>query len=166
MTPDMISLQDIHQAATVARRAEGELKSLVVAAMAQHQADVTAIAGAAGISRSTCYRWQAEAEAEHSEVPGDVRGETLDHALRALHGAGAGPAYMIAAGLRTGDLTAKARRVLHLAGQLSTPLPERERGEIAAGVILAHKILSIPPGAAESARLDTTHHPTTRGGTP
>jgi len=164
----MISLQDINQAAAAAQRAEGELKSLVVAAMSQTGADVTAIAGAAGISRSTCYRWQAEAEAEHStgEVPADVRGETLDHALRALQSVGSGPAYMIAAGLRTGDLTAKARRVLHLAGQVPTPLPERERGEIAAGVILAHKILSIPPGAAESARLDTTHHPTTRGGTP
>lgn len=140
----MISLQDIHQAAIVAQRAEGELRHLVVAAMSQTGADVTAIAGAAGISRSTCYRWQAEAEAEHSagEVPADVRGETLDHALRALQSVGAGPAYMIAAGLRTSDLTAKARRVLHLAGQLSTPLPERERGEIAAGVILAHKILA------------------------
>ena len=137
----MISLQDIRQAAAVMRRAEGELKSLVVTAMAQTGADVTAIAGAAGISRSTCYRWQAEAE--HSgEVPADVRGETLDHALRALQSVGSGPAYMIAAGLRTGDLAAKARRVLHLAGQLSTPLPERERGEIAAGVLVAHKILA------------------------
>jgi hypothetical protein len=139
-------LSRIETAAAEVARASARLRELVAQAVAGQSATVAEIAQAADVTRQTVYRWSA-----HVTLDGRMYGNAgaaMNEALYALIEAGAGPSHELVAGLRTGDRTAKARRVLLGAKNVPSTVSEEQRSVIGVGCVAAHNTLRVSGGAA------------------
>lgn len=137
---DTQTLQQIRQARETRDEAEARLRRTVVAAATADDANITAVAEAAGVMRKTVYRWMAEAAGDAAPEADPVT--AMDQALTALLAIGAQPAHEAHAGLGSTNRTAKARRLILLAGNLDArhAIDDEQRAVIDAGVLAAHRV--------------------------
>lgn len=137
---DQETLEELQQAADAVTQANDALRAVVVRATSAPNANITAIADAAKVTRQTVYRWRDEADPDGE--PADPV-TALDDALRALLAAGVGPVHEVHAGLGTSNRAAKARRVLLVARNTAPAhrVSDELRTAIEAGCVVAHRVL-------------------------